>query len=56
MAVKCPVRYIKCKAKSFFRKLVKKQPKKTDNEVYNEQNLNRKSRDELKEIAELRRI
>ena len=46
----------KRKVKSVYRKLVKKQPKKTDNEVYNEENLKRKSIDQLKEIAKLRRI
>ena len=51
-----PARYIKRKVKSVYRKLVKKQPKKTDNEVYNEENLKRKSIDQLKEIAKLRRI
>ena len=51
-----PARYIKCKVKSVYRKLVKKQPKKTDNELYNEENLKRKSIDELKEIAKLRGI
>ena len=51
-----PVRYIKSKAKSVYKKLVKKEPKKTDNEVYNEEKLKRKSIDELKEIAKLRRI
>ena len=35
---------------------MKKSPKKTDNEVYNEEKLKRKSIDELKEIAKLRRI
>ena len=35
---------------------IKKEPKKTDNEVYNEEKLKRKSVDELKEIAKLRRI
>ena len=46
----------KRKVKSVYRKLVKKQPKKTDNEVYNEENLKRKSIDQLKEIAKLKRI
>ena len=50
-----PVRYIKSKVKSVYKKLVEK-PKKTDNEVYNEENLKRKSIGELKEIAKLRRI
>ena len=39
-----------------YNKLVKKQPKKTDNVVYNEEVLKGKSIDELKEIAKLRRI
>ena len=51
-----PARYIKCKVKSIYKKLVKKEPKKTDNEVYNKEKLKRKSIDELKEIAKLRRI
>ena len=52
-----PARYIKRKVKSIYKKLVKKEPKKkTDNEVYNEEKLKRKSIDELKEIAKLRRI
>ena len=50
-----PVRYIKNKVKSVYKKLVKKEPKKTD-EVYNEERLKRKSIGELKEIAKLRRI
>ena len=32
-----PVRYIKSKVKSVYKKLVKEEPKKTDNEVYNEE-------------------
>ena len=58
-----PARYIKCKIESAYKKLVKKEPKKAfkapntlENEVYNEENLKRKSIDELKEIAKLRRI
>ena len=51
-----PVRYIKNKVKSVYKKLVKKEPKKTDNEVYNEERLKRKSIGKLKEIAKLRRI
>ena len=43
------------KVKNVYKKLVKKQ-KKIDNEVYNEEKLNRKSIVELKEIAKLRRI
>ena len=46
-----PARYIKFKVKSIYKKLVKKEPKKTDNEVYNKEKLKRKSIDELKEIA-----
>ena len=51
-----PVRYIKSKVKSVYKKLVKEEPKKADNEVYNEKKLKRKSVDELKEIAKLRGI
>ena len=51
-----PARYIKSKVKSIYKKLVKKEPKKTGNEVCNEEKLKRKSIDELKEIAKLRRI
>ena len=51
-----PVRHVKHKVKSVYTKLVKKQPKKTDNEVYNEEKLKRKSTDELREIAKLRGI
>ena len=51
-----PARYIKRKVKAIYGKLVKKEPKKSDNEVYNEEKLKRKSIDELKEIAKLRRI
>ena len=50
-----PVRYIKRKVKSVQKKLVKKEPKKPDNQVYNEEKLKRKSTGELKEIAKLRR-
>ena len=39
-----PARYINHKVKSVYRKLVKKRIKKTDNEVYNEENLKRKSK------------
>ena len=38
------------------RVFIKKEPKKTDDEVYNEEKLKRKSVDKLKEIAKLRRI
>ena len=41
-----PARYIKCKVVSTYKRLVKKEPKKTDNE----EKLKRKSIDELKEI------
>ena len=51
-----PARYIESKVKSIYKKLVKKERKKPDNEVYNEEKLKRKSIDELKEIAKLRRI
>ena len=51
-----PARYIKSKVKSIYKKLVKNEPKKTGNEVCNEEKLKRKSIDELKEIAKLRRI
>ena len=42
--------------KSIYKKLVKKEQKKNDNEVNNEEKLKRKSRDELREIAKWRRI
>ena len=51
-----PARYIKRKIKNIYEKINKKRSKKTDNEVYNEENLKRKSINELKEIAKLRRI
>ena len=51
-----PARYIERKVKSIYKKLVKKERNKTDNVVYNEEKLKRKSIDELKEIAKLRRI
>ena len=51
-----PVKYIKSKVKSVYKTLVKKEPKKTDNEVYNEEKLKIKSTGELKNIAKLRRI
>ena len=51
-----PARYIKRKVNSIYEKLVKKEPKKTDNEVCNEEKLKRKSIDKLKEIAKLGRI
>ena len=37
--VSAPVRYIKSKVKTIYEKLVKKEPKKTSNEVYNEEKL-----------------
>ena len=51
-----PARYIKYKVQCIYKKLEKIQPKKTDNEVHNEEKLKRKAIDELKEIAKLRRI
>ena len=51
-----PDRYIKRKIKSIYKKLVQKEPKKTDDEVYNEEKLKRKTIDKWKEIAKLRRI
>ena len=51
-----PARYIKCKIESAYKKLVKRAPNISENEVYNEENLKRKSIHELKEIAKLRRI
>ena len=44
--IKCPARYIKHKVKIIHEKLVKKEPKKTDNEVYNEEKLKRKLTDD----------
>ena len=49
-------RYIKHKVKSIYNKLKKKEPKKTDNGVNNVEKLQNKSIDELKGIAEQRRI
>ena len=58
-----PGRYIKHKIKSIYKKLVKKEPKKTakvpnilENEVNSAKKLQKKSINELKEIAKLRRI
>ena len=51
-----PARYIKPKIESAYKKLVKKEPKKTVKVGYNEEALKRKSIDELKETAKLRRI
>ena len=41
-------RYISRKVKSIYKKLMKKEPKKTDNDVNNVQKLQNKSIDELK--------
>ena len=41
-------RYISSKVKSIYKKLMKKEPKKTDNDVNNVQKLQNKSIDELK--------
>ena len=49
-------RYFKRKIVGVYNKLVKKHPKKLNNVVYNEEVLKRKSIDELKGIAKLRRI
>ena len=46
-ALSAPVKYIKSKVKIVYKK-------KTDNEVYNEENLKIKSISKLKEIAKLR--
>ena len=43
-----PGRYISRKVKSIYKKLMKKEPKKTDNDVNNVQKLQNKSIDELK--------
>ena len=51
-----PVRYVKCKIESAYKRLVKKEPRKTAKVIYNEEILKRKSIDELKEIAKLRGI
>ena len=40
----------------YLQKISKKRTKKTDKEVYNEEKLERKSIDELKKIAKMRRI
>ena len=55
-AIQCPVRYVKRKIESAYKRLVKKEPRKTAKVVYNEEMLKRKSTDELKEIAKLRGI
>ena len=51
-----PGRYISRKVKSIYKKLMKKEQKKTDNGVNNVEKLQNKSMDELKAIAKLRRI
>ena len=51
-----PCRYVKRKIVGAYKKLVKKEQNKTDNVVYNEEVLKRKSIGELKEIAKLQRI
>ena len=51
-----PARYIKREIESCYKKLVKKEPTTTAKVVYNEETPKRKSIDELKEIAKLRRI
>ena len=56
MVSSAPVRYVKCKIESAYKKLVKKEPKKAANIVYSEDVLKRKSIDELKETAKLRRF
>ena len=55
-ALKCPFRYIKRKIESAYKKLVKKEPRKTAKVVYNKETLKRKSINESKEIAQLRGI
>ena len=47
-----PVRYIKCKIASAYKKVLKKEPRKTAKVV----TLKRMSIDELKEVAKLREI
>ena len=54
--LKCPFRYIKRKIESAYKKLVKKEPRKTAKVVYNKETLKRKSINESKEIAQLRGI
>ena len=51
-----PVRYVKRKIESAYKRLVKKEPRKTTKLVYNEEMLKIKSIVELKEIAKLRGI
>ena len=50
------IRYISRKLNSIYKKLVKKEPKKTDNGVNNVEKPQNKSIDELKRITKLRRI
>ena len=50
-----PARYINRKVKNIFEKLVKKEPKKTGNKVYNEEKLKIESIDKLKGIFKLRK-
>ena len=57
-----PGRYIKHKIKSIYKKLVRKEPKKTakvpnilENEINNAEKVKKKSKDELKGISRLRR-
>ena len=51
-----PSRYVKRKIVRAYKKVAKKEQKKPDNVVYDEEVLKRKSIDELKEIAKLQRI
>ena len=51
-----PARYISCKVESIYKKLMKKEFKKTDNGVNNVEKLQNKSINKLKGIAKLRRI
>ena len=51
-----PGRYISRKVKSIYKKLMKKEPKKTDNGGNNVEKLQNKLIDELKGIVKLRRI
>ena len=51
-----PASHVKRKIVSAYKKLAKKEPRKTAKVVYNEETLKRKSIDELKEIAKLKGI
>ena len=51
-----PVRYVKHKIESAYKRLVKKEPRKTAKVVYNEEMLKREIIDQLKEIAKSRGI